>query len=68
MPATTRSARLLSLRAIERHAGKFRYDQGRYAHARDHVARALELRRGGDPDLVASSQIALDAASRRAAR
>jgi tetratricopeptide (TPR) repeat protein len=54
--------------AIEQHAGKFRYDQGRYVEARDHFARALELRRGGDPDLVASSEIALDAARRRAAR
>jgi hypothetical protein len=33
----------------------------------DHFARALELRRGGDADLVASSEIALDAALRRLA-
>jgi tetratricopeptide (TPR) repeat protein len=54
---------------VEQHAGKFRYDQGRYAEARDHFARALELRRDqpdSDPDLVVSSEIALAAARRRA--
>lgn len=48
------------------HAGKSQFDQARYAEASACFARALDLRRGsGDAALIASSQLALDAARRR---
>lgn len=49
------------------HAGKNAYDQGHYADARDHFARALAIRREFelDDDQIASSELALDAAQRR---
>lgn len=48
------------------HAGKNDYDQGHYADARDHFARALEIRRRYElPDeQLAASRIALAAAER----
>jgi tetratricopeptide (TPR) repeat protein len=53
---------------VHQHTGKNLYDQGRYREARDHFERALELRRGGDPDLRASTGLALAAVSRRLLR
>ena len=51
------------------HAGKSKFDQGRYAEAAELFARALALRQaGGDPDLIASSQLALAVARARLAR
>jgi tetratricopeptide (TPR) repeat protein len=52
--------------SIHQHAGKCAFDEGRYAEAREHFERALALRRGGDPALVASTEIALAAVTRRA--
>jgi len=49
------------------HAGKCAYDQGRYIEAREHFERAMELRRDGDPELLASTELALDAVRRRIA-
>ena len=51
------------------HAGKSKFDQGRYAEAAELFARALALRQASDdPDLIASSQLALDTARARLAR
>ena len=49
------------------HAGKNSYDQGHFADARDHFARALAIREQYElpPDQLASSQLALAAAERR---
>lgn len=48
-------------------AGKNAYDQGHYADARDHFAKALAIRREFEvpEDQIASSQLAVDAAERR---
>jgi len=48
------------------HAGKNAYDQGHWADARDHFARALAIRREVEvpEEQIASSQGALDAAQR----
>jgi tetratricopeptide (TPR) repeat protein len=52
------------------HAGKNDYDQGHFADAREHFARALAIRKEFElPDEeVAASQIALDAAERNLGR
>ena len=52
--------------SIHQHAGKCAFDEGRFVDAREHFRQALALRRGGDPELVASTEIALAAATRRA--
>jgi tetratricopeptide (TPR) repeat protein len=52
---------------LHQHAGKCLFDQGRYAEARDHFERALDLRRDGDPDLLASTELALAGTLRRLA-
>jgi cytochrome c-type biogenesis protein CcmH/NrfG len=50
------------------HAGKSKFDQGRYAEAAALFARALALRQAsGAPDLIASSRLALDTARARLA-
>jgi tetratricopeptide (TPR) repeat protein len=54
--------------SVRQHAGKNLFDQGRYAEAREHFERAREVRRDGDPDLLASTEVALDAVRRRLAR
>jgi tetratricopeptide (TPR) repeat protein len=49
------------------HAGKNAYDQGHYADAHDHFAKALAIRREFEvpEEQIAASQLALDAAERR---
>jgi tetratricopeptide (TPR) repeat protein len=52
---------------MHQHAGKCAYDQGRYIEACNHFERALELRKEEDPDLIAQTELALDAVFRRVA-
>jgi tetratricopeptide (TPR) repeat protein len=52
---------------MHQHAGKCAYDQGRYIEACNHFERALELRKEEDPDLIAHTELALDAVFRRVA-
>jgi hypothetical protein len=52
---------------MHQHAGKCAYDQGRYIEACNHFERALDLRRDDDPELIASTEMALDAVFRRVA-
>ena len=46
---------------MHEHAGRSSYDQGRYMEACNHFERALELRKVEDPDLIARTELALDA-------
>ncbi|MEV1290411.1 WG repeat-containing protein [Micromonospora sp. NPDC049679] len=46
---------------MHEHAGRSCYDQGRYIEACNHFERALELRKVEDPDLIARTELALDA-------
>jgi tetratricopeptide (TPR) repeat protein len=56
------------LRAAMHHqAGKCAYDQGRFIEACNHFEKALDLRGDGDPDLIAQTELALDAVFRRVA-
>jgi hypothetical protein len=55
--ATTPSDRAFA----HQHAGKSAYETGDFETAATHFAVALRLREGGDPDLVASSALAVDA-------
>jgi hypothetical protein len=52
---------------MHQHAGKSAYDQGRYMEACNHFERALELRKVEDPELVAHTELALDAVFRKVA-
>jgi hypothetical protein len=52
---------------MHQHAGKCAYDQGRYIEACNHFERALELRKEEDPDLMAATELALDAVFRKVA-
>jgi tetratricopeptide (TPR) repeat protein len=52
---------------MHQHAGKCAYDQGRYIEACNHFERALELRKEEDPDLIAHTELALDAVFRQVA-
>ncbi|MDT4987005.1 MAG: hypothetical protein QOI74_1099 [Micromonosporaceae bacterium] len=52
---------------MHQQAGKCAYDQGRYIEACNHFDRALELRKEEDPDLIADTELALDAVFRRVA-
>nr|WP_240942278.1 WG repeat-containing protein [Planosporangium thailandense] len=52
--------------AMHQHAGLCAYEQGRFIEACNHFERALDLRGGGDPDLIAQIELALDAVYRRA--
>jgi hypothetical protein len=52
---------------IHHHAGKCAFEQNRYIEACQHFERALELRRDGDPELVAATEVALDALFSRVA-
>jgi WG containing repeat len=52
---------------MHHHAGKCAYDQGRYIEACNHFERALDLRKEEDPDLIAQTELALDAVFRRVA-
>jgi tetratricopeptide (TPR) repeat protein len=46
---------------MHQHAGKSAYDQGRYIEACNHFEKALELRKAEDPEMIASTELALDA-------
>ncbi|WP_146246235.1 WG repeat-containing protein [Actinoplanes xinjiangensis] len=46
-------------------AGRSAYEQGRYLEAVNHFERALDVRRGEDPELVERIELALDAITRR---
>ncbi|MGI5214033.1 WG repeat-containing protein [Plantactinospora sp. CA-290183] len=46
---------------MHEHAGRSCYDQGRYMEACNHFEKALELRKVEDPDLIARTELALDA-------
>jgi tetratricopeptide (TPR) repeat protein len=50
---------------MHEHAGRSCYDQGRYMEACNHFERALELRKVEDPDLIARTEVALDAVFRK---
>jgi tetratricopeptide (TPR) repeat protein len=57
------------LRAImHQQSGKSAYDQGRYIEACNHFELALQLRKEEDPDLIAQTEVALDAVFRRVAQ
>jgi tetratricopeptide (TPR) repeat protein len=47
------------------HAGRSAYDQGRYMEACKHFERALDLGKEEDPQLLAATELALDAVLRR---
>lgn len=53
--------------SMHQHAGRCAYDQGRFIEACNHFERALELRKEEDPDLMAQTELALDAVFRRVA-
>ena len=53
--------------AIHHYAGKCAFAQDRYIEACQHFERALELRRDSDPELVAATEVALDALFARVA-
>ncbi|GAA2046707.1 WG repeat-containing protein [Polymorphospora rubra] len=52
---------------MHEHAGRSCYDQGRYIEACNHFERALDLRKVKDPDLMARTELALDAVFARVA-
>jgi tetratricopeptide (TPR) repeat protein len=52
---------------MHQHAGKCAYDQGRYMEACNHFESALDLRKEEDPELIAQTELALDAVFRRVA-
>jgi tetratricopeptide (TPR) repeat protein len=52
---------------IHHYAGKCSFEQNRYIEACQHFEKALELRRDGDPELVAATEVALDALFSRVA-
>jgi tetratricopeptide (TPR) repeat protein len=46
---------------MHQHAGRSAYDQGRYIEACNHFEKALELRKAEDPEMIAQTELALDA-------
>jgi hypothetical protein len=52
---------------MHQHSGRCAYDQGRYMEACNHFERALDLRKEEDPELIAQTELALDAVFRRVA-
>jgi tetratricopeptide (TPR) repeat protein len=52
---------------MHQHAGRCAYDQGRYMEACNHFESALDLRKEEDPELIAQTELALDAVFRRVA-
>jgi hypothetical protein len=52
---------------MHEHAGRSCYDQGRYIEACNHFERSLDLRKVEDPDLIARTELALDAVARKVA-
>lgn len=53
---------------MHEHAGRSCFDQGRYIEACNHFEQALELRRVEDPDLIARTELALDAVLAKVAK
>ncbi|AVT41854.1 hypothetical protein C6W10_26935 [Plantactinospora sp. BB1] len=53
---------------MHEHAGRSCYDQGRYMEACNHFEKALELRKVEDPDLIARTELALDAVFNKVAQ
>jgi WG containing repeat len=53
--------------SMHQHAGRCAYDQNRFMEACNHFERALELRKEEDPELIAQTELALDAVFRRVA-
>src|SRR5690606_8994150 len=53
---------------LHEHAGRSCFDQGRYIEACNHFERALELRKVEDPDLIARTELALDAVMAKVAQ
>jgi tetratricopeptide (TPR) repeat protein len=53
---------------MHEHAGRSCYDQGRYIEACNHFEKALELRKVEDPDLIARTELALDAVFNKVAK
>jgi hypothetical protein len=52
---------------MHEHAGRSCLDQGRYMEAFNHFEKALELRKVEDPELIARTELALDAVSNKIA-
>lgn len=52
---------------MHEHAGRSCYDQGRYIEACIHFERSLDLRKVEDPDLIARTDLALEAVARKVA-
>lgn len=52
---------------MHEHFGRSCYDQGRYMEACNHFEKALELRKVEDPELIARTELALDAVFRKVA-
>jgi len=52
---------------MHQHAGRSAYDQGRYMEACNHFEKALELRKTEDPEMIAQTELALDAVFRKVA-
>ncbi|GAA1602859.1 hypothetical protein GCM10009679_03320 [Saccharothrix algeriensis] len=52
---------------MHEHAGRSCLDQGRYMEAFNHFEKALELRKVEDPELIARTEMALDAVSMKIA-
>lgn len=52
---------------LHEHAGRSCYDQGRYIEACNHFEKSLNLRKVEDPDLIARTELALDAVARKVA-
>jgi tetratricopeptide (TPR) repeat protein len=52
---------------MHQHIGRSAYEQGRYIEACNHFEKALMLRRQEDPELIAATEVALDAVFRKVA-
>jgi tetratricopeptide (TPR) repeat protein len=52
---------------MHEHAGRSCFDQGRYIEACNHFERSLDLRKVEDPELIARTELALDAVARKVA-
>lgn len=52
---------------MHEHAGRSCFDQGRYIEACNHFELALDLRKVEDPDLIARTELALEAVARKVA-
>jgi hypothetical protein len=52
---------------MHHHAGRSAFDQGRYMEACNHFEKALDLRKAEDPEMIAQTEVALDAVFRKVA-